>query len=52
MGFDLGAIFDSVKNLVEVIIETNFIGKLIDFIGGIIPFILDTAASLISLIAG
>ena len=49
---DFGAIISSLKNLIEVIIETNFIGKLIDFIGKIIPFVLDTLASLIQVIAG
>ena len=49
---DFGAIISSLKNLIEVIIETNFIGKLLDFIGSIIPFILDTLASFIQLIAG
>ncbi|MEE1011620.1 MAG: hypothetical protein U0L11_06250 [Acutalibacteraceae bacterium] len=48
---DFGAIISSLKNLIEVIIETNFIGKLLDFIGSIIPFILDTLASFIQLIA-
>lgn len=49
---DFGAIFKSLKNLIEVIIETNFIKKLIDFIGDLIPFILDTLASFIKFIAG
>lgn len=49
---DFGAIISSLKNLIEVIIETNFIGKLIDFIGKIIPFVLDTLASFIQVIAG
>lgn len=49
---DFGAIIDSFVNLVNVIIETNFLGKLLDFIGRIIPFILDTLASLIQVLAG